>query len=363
MKYVSEFRDPRAVNHLLAQIKHTVTKPWTIMEVCGGQTHTILKYGLDRLLPKEINLVHGPGCPVCVTPLEKIDKAIAIAHLPNVIICSYGDMLRVPGSCESLFSAKAEGADVRMIFSPLDALKLAKQNPDKKVVLFAVGFETTATPHAMTAYQAHAQNITNFFMLVSTVLVPPAIAAIMGAEGNRVQGFLAAGHVCTIMGYEDYEPLVKQFRIPIVVTRFEPVDIFKGILMCVGQLERGEANLENQYTRLVTRTGNMDAKKVLREVFETVPMNWRGIGEIPKSGWKLSEKYRAHDAEVEFVGVGGEPTKESPLCKSGLVLQGRLKPNQCPAFGKECTPEHPLGAPMVSQEGACASYYTYHRKQ
>ena len=363
MKYVAEYRNTAAIRAVLRQIQETVTRPWQIMEVCGGQTHTIVKYGLDRLLPSHITLVHGPGCPVCVTPLEKIDRAIAIAALPDVIFCSYGDMLRVPGSRDSLLSAKSKGADVRMIFSPLDALQIAKKNPQKRVVFFGVGFETTATPNAMAVYQARRQNVGNFSMLVSTVLVPPAIRALLSAEDNGIQGFLAAGHVCTVMGYEEYEPLVAEFRVPIVVTGFEPLDIFQGVLKCVSQLEKGEAKLENAYARLVRREGNPAAKKVLADVFETTDMCWRGIGNIPQSGWKISARYEQHDAERVFVGIGGVTAQESPLCKSGLVLQGKLKPNQCPAFGKLCTPDNPLGAPMVSQEGACSSYYLYHRER
>jgi hydrogenase expression/formation protein HypD len=330
------------------------------MEICGGQTHTIVKYGIEDLLPKEITLVHGPGCPVCVTPLEIIDKAIAIASRPDVIFTSFGDMLRVPGSSKDLLSVKAGGGNVRMVYSPLDAVKIAQQNPEKKVVFFAVGFETTAPANAMAVWQAKNLNVKNFSILCSHVLVPPAMEALLSSPTNLVQGFLAAGHVCTVMGYEEYFPLVEKYKVPIVVTGFEPVDILQGIYMAVRQLEEGRCELENQYSRSVLREGNIPAKKLLSEVFQTSNRTWRGIGEIPMSGYSLQPQFHKFDAEQIF-HVEHIKTIESPLCIAGQVLQGLKKPHECSAFGKECNPEHPLGAPMVSSEGACAAYYHFGR--
>jgi hydrogenase expression/formation protein HypD len=360
MRFIDEYRDAKLAQHYARRIAQIVTRPWTIMEICGGQTHAIIKFGIDELLPKEITLVHGPGCPVCVTPVELIDKAIEIASRPEVIFCSFGDMLRVPGSEKDLLSVKAQGGDVRIVYSPLDALKLAKENPDREVVFFAVGFETTAPANAMAVYQAARQNIKNFSLLVSHVLVPPAIEAILSSPKNRVQGFLAAGHVCTVMGYTEYEPIAQKYKVPIVVTGFEPLDILQGVYMCVKQLEEGRHEVENQYTRSVRREGNTKAQELIREVFCVVPRKWRGIGEIPRSGLGLTEKYKEFDAELKF-GLTDRSVEESSECIAGLVLQGVKKPHECPAFGTRCTPEHPLGAPMVSSEGACAAYYRYRR--
>lgn len=332
------------------------------MEVCGGQTHSIVKFGLDELLPPSLSLIHGPGCPVCVTPLELIDKAVEIAGRPDIIFCSFGDMLRVPGSSGNLLSAKARGADVRVVYSPLDALAVAKDNPAKQVVFFAVGFETTAPANAMAVYQAALGGIRNFSVLVSHVLVPPAMEAILSSPENRVQGFLAAGHVCTIMGYAEYESLAVKYRVPIVVTGFEPVDILGGIWMCVRQLEEGRAEVENQYSRSVSRSGNVRAQELIREIFSVSPRKWRGLGEIPQSGFALREKYRLFDAEERFA-LSGYHAEEPPECISGLVLRGLKKPLECPEFGTRCLPEHPLGAPMVSGEGACAAYYRYRRRR
>lgn len=328
------------------------------MEVCGGQTHTILKYSIDELLPKEINLIHGPGCPVCVTPLEMIDKAIAIASKRGVIFTSFGDMLRVPGSELDLLTVKANGGNVRMVYSPMDAVKIAEQNPDKNVVFFSVGFETTAPANAMSVIEAHRRGLKNYSILCSHVLVPPAIDALLSSSNSSIQGFLAAGHVCTVMGYEEYIPLAEKYKVPIVVTGFEPIDILQGVLNCVIQLEDGKFDVSNQYNRVVKREGNSEAKKVIFEVFETTDRKWRGIGNIPKSGYKIKEKYSMFDAENIF-DVGSVEVSESPLCIAGEILQGIKKPMECSAFGKECTPEHPLGAPMVSTEGACAAYFHY----
>ncbi len=360
MKYLDEFRNPEIAERLFAEIRRITTRPWAIMEVCGGQTHSIIRNGIDQLLPPEIELIHGPGCPVCVTPLEIIDKALAIAAQPGVIFCSFGDMLRVPGSGADLFRVKSEGADVRIVYSPLDAVKLAQANPDRQVVFFGIGFETTAPANAMAVFQARQLGLRNFSMLVSHVLVPPAIAAIMESPQSRVQAFLAAGHVCSVMGYWEYEPLVERYHTPIVVTGFEPLDVLEGIRRAVTQLEAGEARLENAYPRAVRREGNLPAQKMLADVFAVTDRGWRGIGVIPQSGWRLSDRYRDFDAEVRFA-VTDIHTQESPICRSGEVLQGLLKPNQCPAFGKECTPRTPLGATMVSSEGACAAYYQYGR--
>lgn len=358
MRYIDEYRDAKAAKHFADLIKKTATQPWTIMEICGGQTHTILKYGIEDLLPELVTLVHGPGCPVCVTPLEMIDKAIAIASRDDVIFTSFGDMLRVPGSKHDLLSVKANGYQVKMLYSPLDAVLLAEKNPDKKVVFFAVGFETTAPPNAMAVAEAKRRNIKNFSILCSHVLVPPAIEALLSSPDSRIQGFLAAGHVCTVMGYEEYIPLSAKYKIPIVVTGFEPVDILQGVYMAVKQLEERRHEVENQYSRVVQKEGNLPAKKLLSEIFDTVDRKWRGIGSIPKSGYQLKDKYAEFDAEKIF-DVEGITAPESSICIAGEVLQGLKKPVACPAFGKECTPEHPLGAPMVSSEGACAAYFHY----
>ncbi len=360
MKYLQEFRDPELANNILSEIRAVTTRPWAIMEVCGGQTHSIIRHGLDQLLPENIELIHGPGCPVCVTPLDMIDKALAIAAMPNVIFCSFGDMLRVPGSEKDLFRVKSDGGDVRTVYSPLDALKIARENPEKEVVFFGIGFETTAPANAMAVFQAKQQDLKNFSMLVSHVLVPPAIAAIMESPTNRVQGFLAAGHVCSVMGYAQYPPLVEKYKVPIVVTGFEPVDVLEGIRRVVMQLESGRAEIENGYKRVVNFDGNIPAQTMLAEVFKTTDSAWRGIGIIPNSGWRLNEKYRAFDAEAKFE-VSGIKTVESPLCRSGEVLQGMIKPHECECFGNVCTPRKPLGATMVSSEGACAAYYNYGR--
>jgi hydrogenase expression/formation protein HypD len=360
LKYLDEYRDGDAAKRYAAALRAIVTRPWQIMEVCGGQTHSIVRFGLDELLPDELSLIHGPGCPVCVTPVEMIDAALAIAALPHVIFCSFGDMLRVPGSERDLFSIKSEGGDVRVVYSPLDALALAEQNPDREVVFFAVGFETTAPGNAMAAFEARRRGLRNFSLLVSHVTVPPALEAILASPGQRVNGFLAAGHVCTIMGTEEYLPIVEKHRVPIVVTGFEPLDILQGITMCARQLEQGRAELENQYQRSVRATGNRPAQEMIREVFEIVPRRWRGLGEIPASGLKLCAAYAELDAASKF-SIPATAGREAPDCKSGLVLQGLLKPRECPAFGKICTPETPLGATMVSSEGACAAYYRYRR--
>jgi hydrogenase expression/formation protein HypD len=358
MKYVDEYRDETAAQRYVEAIRRTVTRRWTLMEICGGQTHTILKFGLDRMLPKEVTLVHGPGCPVCVTPVELLDKAIAIASRPGVTFFSFGDMLRVPGSHKDLLMVKAEGRDVRMVYSPLDALKVAQQDPEQEVVFFAVGFETTAPANAMAVWQARQMGLPNFTVLSAHVLVPPAIEAILGAPGNEVQGFLAPGHVCTVMGYWEYEPIAEQYRVPIVVTGFEPVDILRGLYMTLKALEEGRWEVENQYARSVRREGNAQAQQIIRQVFEVTDRAWRGIGVIPRSGLRLREEYAEFDAERRF-DVAEMIVEESPECIAGLILQGRKKPPECTAFGARCTPEHPLGAPMVSSEGACAAYYRY----
>ncbi len=360
MKYLDEYRDATAASKLADAIAHTVTRPWTIMEVCGGQTHTIVKYGIDEILPQEIELVHGPGCPVCVTSLEMIDRAHAIAARPEVTFCSFGDMLRVPGSRGDLLSLKSQGADVRTVYSPLDAVNLAAANPNRKVVFFAIGFETTAPPNAMAVWMAHQRKLMNFSVLVSHVTVPQSMTSILQAEGNRVRGFLGPGHVCTVMGYEEYEPIARHYRVPIVITGFEPVDMLEGVLMTVRQLESGRAEVENQYSRAVLREGNVHSRKLIDEVFEICDRKWRGVGLIPKSGYKLRHEYRDHDAERIFE-VENISTEESSICISGQVLRGLKKPHQCPAFGKTCTPQTPLGATMVSAEGACAAYYHYGR--
>ncbi len=360
MKYLDEYRDPAAAQQLKAAIRKVATRPWTIMEVCGGQTHTIVKYGIDELLPAGIELVHGPGCPVCVTPLELIDKATEIASRPGVIFCSFGDMLRVPGSRKDLFAVKAAGGDVRIVYSPLDCLKIAEQNPERTVVFFAVGFETTAPANAMAVWQAARRGFKNFAVLVSHVLVPPAIRAILSAPNNRVQGFLAAGHVCTVMGYEEYPPIAEEFHVPIVVTGFEPLDLLEGIYRCVSLLEQRRFEVDNQYSRAVRREGSLPAQKLIRDVFEVTDRKWRGIGTIPQSGFRLRAAYSEFDAELRFA-VERIEVEESKSCISGLILQGLKKPHQCPAFAKTCTPLTPLGATMVSSEGACAAYYNYGR--
>lgn len=362
MKYLEEYRDADLTKKLLGEIRRVVTRPWTIMEVCGGQTHSIIKSGLDQLLPPAITLIHGPGCPVCVTPLELVDKAIALASRPDVIFTSYGDMLRVPGSERDLFSVRAAGGDVRIVYSPLDALEIARKNPEKTVVFFAIGFETTAPANAMAVLQAKAQGLQNFAVLVSHVTVPAAIRALMESPDVQVDGFLAAGHVCTVMGYWEYEPLAAQYHIPIVVTGFEPVDILIGILECVRLLESGKVEVYNAYARSVRREGNLAAQAVIRQVFEVTDRAWRGIGVIPKSGYCLRPEFAKFDAELRFPHVQAIEVRESPLCISGLVLQGIRRPDECPAFGKECTPQTPLGATMVSAEGACAAYYRYGRR-
>jgi len=361
VRYLDEYRDADLTRKLLSDLQTIVTQPWTIMEVCGGQTHSIIRSGLDQLLPAEINLVHGPGCPVCVTPLELVDKAIALASRPDVIFASYGDMLRVPGSTRDLFAVKATGGDIRIVYSPLDALKIAVDNPDKTVVFFAIGFETTAPANAMAVLQAHSQGIQNFAVLVSHVIVPAAITALMESPDVRVDGFLAAGHVCTVMGFWEYEPLAKKYQVPIVVTGFEPVDIVHGLLECVRHLESGQSQVANAYARSVTREGNQPAQAMIARVFGLCDRAWRGIGVIPQSGYQLRPEYASFDAEVRFPELKSIETKESELCISGLVLQGIRKPVDCPAFGQECTPQMPLGATMVSSEGTCAAYFRYGR--
>ncbi|MBI5474979.1 MAG: hydrogenase formation protein HypD [Ignavibacteriae bacterium] len=360
MKFIDEYRDAGVAQKYADLIHATVTQPWTIMEICGGQTHSIVKFGIEGLLPENVNLVHGPGCPVCVTPLEIIDKAVRIAEQPDVIFTSFGDMLRVPGSEKDLLTVKAEGGDVRMVYSPLDAVKIAQQNPGKQVVFFAVGFETTAPANALSVWEAKMRGLKNYSILCSHVLVPPAIEAILSSPLNAVQGFLAAGHVCAVMGYTEYFSLASRFRVPIVVTGFEPVDILQGVYLAVKQLEEHRHEVENQYVRAVTEAGNVAAQKLLRDVFVVTNRKWRGIGEIPLSGYRLRDELAAFDAEQVF-DTHGITAEESPLCIAGQVLQGVKKPHDCPAFSKECTPEHPLGAPMVSSEGACAAYFHFAR--
>jgi len=360
MKYLDEYRDGEVAKKIVADIHRITTKPWVLMEVCGGQTHSIVKHGIDHLLPESIDLVHGPGCPVCVTPLEMIDKAHAIARQPDVIFCSFGDMLRVPGSDGDLFTIKSLGGDVRVVYSPIDCLKIARANPDKKIVFFAIGFETTAPANAMLAWQAREQGLKNVALLVSHVLVPPAMAAILGSPYNRVQGFLGPGHVCAIMGYREYEPLSARFKVPIVITGFEPLDILQGTLMTIRQLEEGRAAVENEYSRILDREGNVPARKLVDQVFEIADRKWRGIGNIPESGYILREAFRDYDAEKLF-DVMEIDTRESGACISGEILRGIKKPHDCPAFGTACTPQRPLGATMVSAEGACAAYYSYGR--
>ncbi len=362
MKYVSEYRDARLVKAVLDDIRHEVTRPWVIMEICGGQTHSIVRHGIDQLLPPKIELVHGPGCPVCVTPLEQIDRALAIASDPEVIFTSYGDMLRVPGSGRDLFSVRASGGDVRVIYSPLDAIKLAQENPHRQVVFFAIGFETTAPPNAMSVVQAKSLGLENFSVLVSHVRVPPAMHAILGSPHNRVQGFLAAGHVCAVMGYWEYPPIAEQYQASIAVTGFEPLDIARGILQVIRLLEAGEYVVANAYKRAVTLEGNRPAQDLIQRVFESCDRKWRGVGLIPQSGWRLRSEFAEFDAEKRF-DVEAITPEESPLCIAGEILQGLKKPVDCSAFGEQCTPENPLGATMVSSEGACAAYYQYGRTE
>jgi hydrogenase expression/formation protein HypD len=361
MKFLDEYRDARIAHALAKEIAQRSTRSWVLMEICGGQTHTIMRYGLDELLPKQIELVHGPGCPVCVTPLETVDKAIALALRPEVILVSYGDMLRVPGSNSDLFRAKAQGGDVRVAYSPTEAVKIARTNPDRKVVFLAIGFETTAPANAMAAWHAKREGLKNLSLLVSHVLVPPAIRALLASSANRVQGFIAPGHVCTVMGYGEYESLVRDFNVPIVVGGFEPVDLLQAVLMLVKQLERGEVRVENQYVRSVTYKGNERAQEIMCEVFEIADQKWRGIGMIPRSGLQLSEGYADYDANRIF-DLNLISAAEPAECISALVLQGLKKPTDCTAFGTRCTPDNPLGAPMVSSEGACAAYYRYRRQ-
>lgn len=360
MKYIDEYRDVEAVHKFAEATKKISTKSWTLMEICGGQTHTIVKYGIKELLPENISLLHGPGCPVCVTPLEAIDKALKIAAMKDVIFCSFGDMLRVPGSGKDLLRVKADGGDIRIVYSPMDALDIAKKNPDKKIVFFAIGFETTAPADAMAIYQAREQKLTNFFVLVSHVLVPPAMEVILSASEKRIDAFLAAGHVCTVAGYEKYEDISKRYDSPIVVTGFEPLDIMQGIYMAVKQLEEGRSEVENQYSRVVKRKGNVAAQSLVDKVFEVCDQKWRGIGVIPQSGLRLRDEYADFDISKVF-GLDGLEVKEPIECISGAVLQGLKQPADCKEFAKGCTPEHPLGAPMVSTEGACAAYYKYNK--
>jgi hydrogenase expression/formation protein HypD len=358
MKYITEYRDADLVAQYLEEIRQTVTRPWTIMEVCGGQTHSLVKNGILNLLPPEIQMVHGPGCPVCVTPLNLIDKAVYLAEQKGVILCSYGDMIRVPGSAHSLLESKARGADVRILYSPLEAVKIAQENPHREVVFFAVGFETTAPANALSVIHALRAGVSNYSILASHVLVPPAIEAVMNDEDSHIQGFLAAGHVCAIMGIDEYYPLVERYRIPIVVTGFEPVDLVQGILMTVRQLEKGEYRLENQYSRIVRPEGNPEAQKIIQQIFTVGDREWRGIGVIPMSGYEVREEFVAYDANVKF-DVNIPKVPESDKCIAGLVLKGIKKPHDCPEFGRGCTPQMPLGAPMVSSEGACAAYYHF----
>lgn len=361
MQFVNEFRDAHLVHDVIEEIHRTVTRPWTLMEICGGQTHAIMRYGLDQLLPAEIELVHGPGCPVCVTPLEQIDRAMAIAARPDVIFTSFGDMLRVPGSQSDLFSIRASGGQVKVVYSPLDAVRIAQENPDKQVVFFAIGFETTAPANAMSVLQAKALGLQNYSVLVSHVCVPPAMHAILGSPHNRVQGFLAAGHVCAVMGYWEYLPIASQYAVPMAVSGFEPLDLVQGILMTVKMLEAGEVDVKNAYGRAVTLEGNKSAQAIIQRAFQPIDRNWRGIGTIPLSGWGLRPELADFDAEKRF-DVSHIQTKESPLCIAGEILQGQRKPHECPAFGTLCRPENPLGAPMVSSEGACSAFYRYGRK-
>lgn len=358
MKFLDEYRDPKAARRLAKSIERRVTRPWTLMEICGGQTHAIVRFGIDEMLPDEIKLVHGPGCPVCVTPVERIDRALELAARPDTILCSFGDMLRVPGSRRDMLSVKAEGGDVRVVYSPLDAVEIAQKNPERQVVFFAVGFETTAPANAMAVREARRRGLANFSLLVSHVLVPPAMEAILAAEDNRVEGFLAAGHVCTVMGTQVYAPIAERYEVPIVVTGFEPLDLLQGIDMCIAQLEEGRFECENQYARSVRREGNPAAISVVEDVFEVADRSWRGLGEIPASGFRLRAEYADFDADEKFTFFD-EVAEECAECIAGEILRGVKKPRECPAFGTGCTPEHPLGAPMVSTEGACAAYYKF----
>ena len=360
MKFIDEYREEGAAKKFLGAIRGLVSRPWTIMEICGGQTNTLIKFGIDRLLPERVTMVHGPGCPVCVTPLELIDRAVAISRRPGIVFTSFGDMLRVPGSESDLLAVKARGGDVRICYSPLDAVKLARIHPDRQVVFFAVGFETTAPANAMAVWQASRLGLKNFSILTSHVLVPPAMEAILGSPDNRVQGFVAPGHVCAVMGYRDYEPIATRHRVPMVVTGFEPLDLLQGIYMTLQALEEGRSGVENQYARAVTRDGNVGARELVDRVFEVCDRKWRGIGPIPGSGLRLRPEFAGFDAETRFE-VGGVTACESSLCVAGDIMKGKKKPRQCPAFGTLCNPEHPLGAPMVSSEGACAAYYQYAR--
>ena len=360
MKYLDEYRDGNVASKIVDEIRRVQTRPWVLMEVCGGQTHSIVKNGIDHLLPEGAELVHGPGCPVCVTPLEMIDKAHAIARSQDVIFCSFGDMLRVPGSDGDLFTIKSQGGDVRIVYSPLDCLKIARANPTKQVVFFAIGFETTAPANAMLAWRACEEQVTNLSLLVSHVLVPPALEAILQSPENRVQGFLGPGHVCAVMGYSEYDPISARFNVPIVVTGFEPLDILHGTLMTIRQLEEGRSTVENQYSRVLDRVGNLPAQTLIKKVFEVGDRKWRGIGNIPMSGYRLREEFARHDAEKLF-NVASIATREPEICISGQILRGIKKPHDCPAFGTLCSPQHPLGATMVSAEGACAAYYAYGR--
>lgn len=363
MKYIDEYRDSDAVQKLLEAIKPLATQPRSLMEICGGQTHSIIKYGIDQLLPDTITLIHGPGCPVCVTPQSIIDAAIDIASIPDVIFCSFGDMLRVPGTRDNLYTVKAHGGDIRIVYSPLDAVSIARNNPEKQVVFFGVGFETTAPTTAMAVYQAKKEQLQNFTVLVSNVLVPPAMEALLSSSDNRVEGFLAAGHVCTIMGMKDYEPIAKKYNVPVVVTGFEPVDILHGVYLVLKQLHKGKAAVENQYTRSVKTNGNLHAQTIMKQVYQVVNREWRGLGEIPLSGLRLWDEYQEYDAEKRFdLQVQNQHSMENK-CISGLILQGIKKPYECLAFGSDCYPEKPLGAPMVSSEGACAAYYRYRRHE
>jgi hydrogenase expression/formation protein HypD len=356
MKYLDEYRDPELARRLLAELHRTVTRPWTIMEVCGGQTHTIVRQGIDEVLPAGVRMIHGPGCPVCVTPLSAVDKAIAIAARPDVVFTSYGDMLRVPGSHGDLLGLRARGADVRVVYSPLDAVRVAERNPDRQVVFFAVGFETTAPANAMAVLHAADAGLTNFSVLVSHVLVPPAVTAILDAEDNQVQAFLAAGHVCAVMGWTEYEPIAARYRVPIVVTGFEPLDLVEGILMAVRQLEQGRMEVENQYVRAVRRDGNPAARDAMARVFRVTARTWRGIGAIEASGLGLTEQFAAFDADLRFA-TDGITAEENPLCIAGQILRGTKLPTECAAYGSACTPRTPLGAPMVSSEGTCAAFH------
>ncbi len=358
MKYLTEYRDPQSVREVLAQIARLVTRPWTLMEVCGGQTHSLVKNGLLDLLPEGLTMVHGPGCPVCVTPASILDEAIALANIPNVILCSFGDMLRVPGTGKSLLQASAEGADVRILYSPLEAVRLAKDNPGKEVVFLAVGFETTAPANALSVIQAARLGLANYSILASHVLVPPAMEAILSDPENVVDGFLAAGHVCAIMGTREYDPIAEKYRVPIVVTGFEPLDLVQGIYMTVAQLEKGQHHVENQYARSVQAAGNRLAMESVRAVFKVSDRDWRGLGLIPNSGYEVNGRYADYNARVKF-GLPVPPNGDDGGCISGEIMKGLKKPRQCPFFGTSCRPEHPMGAPMVSSEGACAAYYQY----